>query len=262
VRLAAVYAHPDDDTYGVAGSLALEGPDRIDYTLIVATSGEAGLISDPSLANRENLARVREGEEREALARIGFGEAPVHFLRLPDGGVKDAPRTELVGRIARILGRVRPHVVVTFGPEGITRHDDHIAVGEATTEAFHQARAEAGEGSAFRALYYTAIPRSVIQDLWTNLRARGMELGDPEGPFMPRGVSDRTIAVRVDAGDVAKRKIEAIRAHRTQQAELEYLPQDLMPDLLGHEHFVQAWPPPTDPVGRPVRGSLLEGLED
>ena len=53
-RLAAVFAHPDDDTFAVGGILAKEGD--LEYTLIVATSGEAGLISDPALATSENSA--------------------------------------------------------------------------------------------------------------------------------------------------------------------------------------------------------------
>src|SRR5919201_349038 len=117
VRLAAVFAHPDDDTYGLGGTLAKEGS-PVQYALIVATSGEAGPISDPALATRENLAQVREEEERRALSVVGFAHAPVHFLRYPDGGLKDMDRGELVGRIVEILREVRPHVVATFGPEG------------------------------------------------------------------------------------------------------------------------------------------------
>jgi LmbE family N-acetylglucosaminyl deacetylase len=241
--------------------LALEGPERIEYTLIVATSGEAGPISDPSLADRDNLAQVREGEERAALSTLGFADASVHFLRYPDGGLKDVPRDELVGKIAGILRQARPQVVVTFGPEGVTRHDDHITVSQAATQAFHEARSGAEGRDAFRRLYYNAIAKSRIEAFWENLRARGLDVGDPEGPFMPRGVPDETIAVRVDGSTVVKQKLEAIRAHRTQQVELEYLPEDLQPEILGEECFVQAWPPVGEAVERPVRHRLLEDLD-
>jgi LmbE family N-acetylglucosaminyl deacetylase len=261
VRLTAVFAHPDDDTYGVAGVLATEGPEHIDYALIVATSGEAGLISDPSLAGRDDLALVREGEERAALSVLGFADAPIHFLRYPDGALKDAPREELVRTIAQILRKQRPHIVVTFGPEGITKHDDHVTVSQAATEAFHIARAEARDDGAFRRLYYIAIPQSVIDGYWEALRVRRIVVGDPEGPFMPRGVPDDTVSVRVDGRSEVKRKIEAIRAHRTQQVELEYLPEDLQPDVLGEECFVQAWPPIEETVERSVRRSLTEDLD-
>jgi LmbE family N-acetylglucosaminyl deacetylase len=261
-RLAAVFAHPDDDTYGLGGTLAL-GKGDIDYTVVVATSGEAGLISDPSLASRENLAQVREGEEREALLAAGAPGADVHFLGYPDGGLKDVGRAELVEKITGVLRAARPEVVVTFGPEGITKHDDHITIGAAATEAFHaagEAGAEASTDGAFRRLLYVAIPESDIERFWEQLRARGVDLGDPEGPFMPRGVPDRTVTHRVDCSSVVKRKLEAIRAHRTQQVELEYLPQDLQPEILGVECFVQAFPPVTQPVERTV-GSVFEGFE-
>jgi LmbE family N-acetylglucosaminyl deacetylase len=261
VRLTAVYAHPDDDTYGVAGVLASEGPERIEYSLIVATSGEAGVISDPSLANRENLAEVREAEERAALSVLGFADAPIHFLRYPDGQVKDVPREELVDKVARILQEVRPQIVVTFGPEGITKHDDHITVNQAATEAFHAARAETPDGHAFERLYYNGIPKTSMDAFWESLRSRGVDVGDPEGPFMPRGVPDDTIAVRVDCRPVVKRKLQAIRAHRTQQVELESLPEDLQHDILGEESFVQAWPPPEEEGNRDVRRSLLEDID-
>lgn len=261
VRLTAVYAHPDDDTYALSGVLALEGPERIEYSLILATSGEEGPISDPSLATRENLAQIREEEERASLAALGFADAPIHFLRYPDGAVKEVPREELVGKIGEILRQTRPHIVVTFGPEGVTKHDDHVTVDQAATEAFHVARADAAEEGTFRRLFYNAIPQSVMKGFWQVLRARGIEVGDPDGPFTPRGVPDESITVRVDCRSVVKRKIDAIRAHRTQQVELEYLPEDLQPEILGDECFVQAWPPPEEAPDRNVRRSLLEELD-
>jgi N-acetyl-1-D-myo-inositol-2-amino-2-deoxy-alpha-D-glucopyranoside deacetylase len=263
LRLAAVFAHPDDDTYGLAGTLALGG-ENLQYTVIVATSGEAGAISDPSLATRDDLGRVREAEEREALRAAGAGGAEVHFLRYPDGGLKEVPRHELTERVAGILRAAGPQVVVTFGPEGITKHDDHVIVGAAATEAFHQARAEveaAGDDTdqAFQRLLYVALPSSEIDRFWESLRARGIDVGDPEGPFMPRGVPDHTITHRVDCTGVLKQKVEALHAHRTQREEVDQIPEDLQEALLGYEWFVQVFPPVTEPPDRPA-SSILEGL--
>jgi LmbE family N-acetylglucosaminyl deacetylase len=260
IRLAGVFAHPDDDTYGLGGTLAIEAG-RLEYTLIIATSGEAGPISDPSLATRESLADVREREEREALEVLGVKDPSIHFLRHPDGGLKGVRREELVEEIAEVLRSTRPHLVVTFGPEGITKHDDHITVGQAATEAFHRARAAGGADGAFQRLYYNAIPKPELERFWKTLRARGVDVGDPEGPFMPRGVPDDSVAVRVDCRSVVKQKLEAIRAHRTQQVELEYLPQDLQPEMLGAECFVLAWPPREEETDEPVRTTLLDGVE-
>jgi LmbE family N-acetylglucosaminyl deacetylase len=155
---------------------------------------------------------------------------------------------------------------VTFGPEGITKHDDHVTIGAAATEAFHKAMAEAHsqdddpEG-AFQRLLYVAIPSSEIDRFWDGLRARGIEVGDPEGLFMPRGVPDQTITHRIDCTSVLKPKMEALHAHRTQRDEVDQIPEDLQEAMLGHEWFVQAFPPVTEPPARPA-GSVFDGLSD
>jgi LmbE family N-acetylglucosaminyl deacetylase len=260
-RLAAVYAHPDDDTFGIGGLLALRRED-LDYTLIVATSGEAGQISDPSLASRETLGRIREDEERQALRTLGIEGAAVHFLGYPDGGLEGANRAALIERVVTVLRAARPHVVVTFGPEGVTRHADHTVISQVATEAFHEARVGSpSEGVAFQRLFYNAIPESDLERFWEALRQRGVEFGSPDDPYMPRGVPDHTITACVDCRSVVKRKIEAIRAHRTQGADLEAIPEDLQEQVLARECFVQAWPPVSDPEG-PTLSDPFDGIRD
>jgi LmbE family N-acetylglucosaminyl deacetylase len=256
-RLAAVFAHPDDDTFGLGGTLATDGED-IDYTLIVATSGEAGMIADPTLASQANLAEVREGEEREALRELGVGRAEVHFLHHPDGRLSEVARQALVAAIVRILEQAAPQVVVTFGPEGITRHDDHIAIGQAATEAFHEARATAGDGT-FERLFYVAIPQSDLDAYWAAVRAEGIDPGDPDAPFQPRGVPDHTITARFDGRRVWATKWRALQAHRTQAPEVDAIPERIRVQSLAFESFVQAWPPVTDPRAERLFG-LFDGL--
>jgi len=255
-RLAAVFAHPDDDTWMLGGSYLLAGDD-LELTVVVATSGEAGLIADASLATRETLGEVREREELAALEAGGRAGADVHFLRYPDGGVAGVDREELVGRIAEILAAAQPEVVVTFGPDGGTGHEDHIAVSEATTEAFHRLRGAAGERGGFRALYYGSLAQSELERWFEEMRARGEEV-DPDAPFMPRAVPDETIAVRVDTSGVAERKLEALLRHETQSEEIGALAEG-EPDLLGAESFVRAWPKVEHPSG-PFASSLFDGL--
>jgi LmbE family N-acetylglucosaminyl deacetylase len=244
-RLAAVFAHPDDDTHAVGGIVAMEG-NRVAYTAIVATSGGAGIIGDPSLATRENLAQVREGEELRSLEVLGATDPGLHFLRYPDGELETVPRDELVERVAGILRETRPHVVVTFGPEGVTKHADHIAIGQATSQAFHLLQAESTDGRAFQRLLYSSLPQSRLDRWWDLMRSRGVEI-DPEAPFMPRGVPDHTIAIEVDCEPMFERKMAALAAHATQADEISLVPKELRRDAFGSESFVQAWPPQTDP---------------
>lgn len=253
-RLAAVFAHPDDDTYSVAGSMALHAGEDVAVIVVLATSGEAGQIADPSLATPENLGRVREGEDVASWTEAGV---PVehHFLRFPDGGVADVPFEELIGGIVAALRETRPDVVVTFGPEGVTGHADHIAAGKAATEAFHRLRADGGAG--FRRLLYGSIPQSQMDRLAVEFRERGLEPPDPTEPFQPRGVPDEHFGMSVDCSSVYERKLEALRRHRT-QGEMQDIPFDLWPEVLGREDFVVAWPE-RDP-GAPMLHDVFEGL--
>jgi len=167
-------------------------------------------------------------------------EPALHFLRHSDGGLRGVPRDELVGRIAELLATARPEVVVTFGPDGVTGHEDHITVGEAATAGFHRAR-ELSPGDGLARLLYVAIPQSRLDRLNALLRERGIEPLDPTQPFVPRGVPDETIAVMVDCSPVYQRKLEALRQHKT-QGELEDVPYELWPEVLDREAFVMAWP--------------------
>jgi LmbE family N-acetylglucosaminyl deacetylase len=257
-RLAAVFAHPDDDTFGIGGSLLRHGPEGLDYTLIVATSGEAGLIYEDSLATRDGLGEVREAEERAALASMGLGSVAPHFLRHPDGGLAAVDRETLVVQIGEVLRSSAPQVVVTFGPEGVTGHEDHIAIGAAATEAFHRVRADPPAG-AFGRLCYTALPQRVVDGYREYLRSIGEDPGPPDAPFAPRGVPDEAIGIVVDAMDVVDRKILAMREHRTQADELESMGEEMLPAAFGVESFVIAWPE-RGPDEEPLR-DLFDGLQ-
>lgn len=254
-RVACVFAHPDDETFGVGGSLALHARDGVELTVILATSGETGRIADASLATRETLASVREAEDLASWRALGL-DPDVRFLRHPDGGLNATPRGELVAEVRGVLEDVAPEVVITFGPDGITGHDDHVAIGAIATEAFGSLRTSSG-GAAFSRLLHNAIAQSTLDRLNELLRGRGLEPMDPAEPFMPRGVPDAAIGARVDASSVYERKLEAIRCHKTQD-ELEDVPFDLWPEMLSTESFVVAWPErrPRDPV----LGDLFEGL--
>jgi LmbE family N-acetylglucosaminyl deacetylase len=237
-RVACVFAHPDDDTYGVAGSLALVADREPDLTVILATSGEAGQIADATLATRDTLAQVREAEDRASWTALGL-EPAIHFLRHPDGRLEELPRERLVAQVLAILQEARPDVVVTFGPDGVTGHADHVAIGGAATAAFLAAR-EAQRGG-FDRLLHVAIPSSRLNRLNELLRGRGLDPIDSTRELQPRPVPDERIGMLVDCSAVYERKLEALRRHRT-QAELEDLPFELWREILSVEAFVMAFP--------------------
>jgi LmbE family N-acetylglucosaminyl deacetylase len=253
-RLAAVFAHPDDDAYSLSGTL-LHRQGDVDATIVLLTSGGNGPIWEP-VASRETLTTVREREELSWAASVGIADARIEFLGYTDWHVPDAPFEEAVERVREILAEAEPDVVVTFGPEGMTHHHDHIRAGQIATEAF--ARARATSASGFERLFHIALRRSTMDTYYAAVAARGLPFGDQDTFLNAVGVPDETIAVDVDVTDVYERKVAAIGQHRSQIGELERLPRDLRLLHLAHECFVQAWPP-LERVER-IATDLFEGL--
>lgn len=256
--LAVVVAHPDDDTFGCAGTVALHAEEPgFRFVLIHATSGEAGQIAQGSGATRETLGSLREEEDRRSWITLGREPDRHEWLRLPDGGVADHPFEDLVSAIAAILADERPDVVMTFGPEGITAHLDHITVGKAATEAFHRVRAEGGPGLS--RLIHDALPESALAAWNRRLVDAGLPPFDPTQPFQPRGVPDETIGLAVDASSVADRVLAALHEHRTQADDLRAMSDDDWRDAMSHEWGVVAWPP-REPGASPLC-DVFEGID-
>jgi LmbE family N-acetylglucosaminyl deacetylase len=256
--LALVVAHPDDDTFGSAGTVALHGRDpAFRFVLIHATRGEAGEIADPALATPETLGTVREEEDRRSWVALGREPDRHEWLGYPDHGVADVDRGELVDRIATLLDQERPDVVVTFGPDGVTGHPDHVAVGRAASEAFHRLRETPGGG--FRRLIHTKIPQRII-DAWNrDLVAAGRDPMDSSQMYVPGGVPDDEIDVEVDTSTVTDRVVAALAAHRTQAGGMDDFTDEQLRRSLSREHGTVAWPP--RPAGAPVLRDVFEGLD-
>jgi LmbE family N-acetylglucosaminyl deacetylase len=257
MTLALVVAHPDDDTFGSAGTVALHADDpSFRFVLIHATSGEAGEIADPSLATPETLGTVREEEDRRSWVALGREPDRHEWLRYPDHGLAEADRLELFGRIRSILAEERPDVVVTFGPDGVTGHPDHVTVGAVTTDVFGELRSD--ERGGFLRLIHTVIPQHVI-DAWNaDLVAAGEEPMDSSQLYVPAGVPDDLVDVSVDTSPVVDRVIAAISEHRTQSGGMQLWTEEQLRASLSREHGVVAWP--SRPAGSPVLRDVFEGL--
>lgn len=134
LRLLAVFAHPDDESMGMGGTLAKYSAEGVETHLVCASRGERGWFGpeeqDPG---PERLGQIRTRELEEAVRQLGVKS--LHFLGYVDGEVDEANPAEAVGRIAAHIRRIRPQVVVTFPPDGNYGHPDHIAVGQFTQAA-------------------------------------------------------------------------------------------------------------------------------
>lgn len=190
--LAAVLAHPDDESFGCAGALALAHDAGRPTRLLVATRGEAG--SPGGGLDDGSVAGVRESELICAAKVIGLDEVSL-LDGYPDGGVAEQPFERLVDEIATWLADRRPQAVITFGPHGVTGHPDHIVVGSATRWAVERL---AEEGLAPNAVY-------VISPLF-----------DSSGNLFDLSPEEQAATHRVEITAVAGRKLDALRCHASQ----------------------------------------------
>jgi LmbE family N-acetylglucosaminyl deacetylase len=147
--LLSVLAHPDDESFGMGGTLALYAQQGVRVYLICATRGEAGEVGPEYLQDYKSIGELREAELRCAAGHLGL--AGVYFLDYRDSGMPgsphnshptalaQAPLQEVAARIAEYIRLLQPQVVLTFDPIGGYRHPDHIAIHQATVEAFRLA---------------------------------------------------------------------------------------------------------------------------
>ncbi len=254
-----VAAHPDDDAYGLAGSVALHAADPgFRYVLVHATFGEGGEIAPGFPATRESLGAIRKRECEAAWRAHGRVPDRHEWLGLPDGRVAEGPAHELVAAIERIMAEERPDVVATFGPDGITGHPDHVAVGAATDAAFHRLREDGGPG--LRRLVHGALPKSVFERWNVKRVERGLEPYDPSTVYHVRGVPDEEIGIVVDTTTVADRIVNGLMEHRSQRHVIAGgVDGDHWRRMVAREHLVLAWPPRA--AGDPVLTDVFEGLD-
>ncbi len=147
--LLAVLAHPDDESFGIGGTLALYARRGVEVYLVCATRGEAGDVSPDCLEGYETVAERRVHELRCAADILGL--AGVYFLDYRDSGMSGsednqhpdalcaAPVEQVAEEIAEYIRELKSQVVLTFDPIGGYMHPDHVAVHKATVRAFHLA---------------------------------------------------------------------------------------------------------------------------
>jgi LmbE family N-acetylglucosaminyl deacetylase len=158
LRLMLVAAHPDDETLGFGGVLARYASEGVQTTLVTATRGERGRFQahrfgDPAHPGAAALARIREAELGAAAAELGIGR--VRLLDYGDQHLDQADVREAVALIAAEIRAARPHVVMTFPPDGAYGHPDHIAVSQLTAAAIVEAAA-GDVGHRVSKFYYLA----------------------------------------------------------------------------------------------------------
>ena len=250
--LGTVLAHPDDETFGVGGTLIRYASEGIAVHSLCLTRGEEGAAGDPDapLVSREQVGPTRAAELAEAGRRMGL--ASVTVLGYPDGALATAPADEVVRGIVAWIRRTRPDVVITWGPDGGYGHPDHIAAGERALRAIELARAdghrELGAPVAVRRCYRFVIAADTLDK---------MPLAYPEFEAYVRTLAVRPerwtrdrLGAQLDVRPFIERKVHAMRAHRTQARDLAAWERGLQldPDFFRDEAFIRAFPDPSGPL--------------
>jgi LmbE family N-acetylglucosaminyl deacetylase len=265
LRLMAVLAHPDDESLGLGGTLAKYAAEGVETYLVTATRGERGRYLGERFGEGRRhpgphaLGALREAELRAAADVLGLLD--VQFLDYEDATLDQADPVEATARIADHLRRVRPDVVITFGPEGAYGHPDHVAICQLTTAAIHTATSDPRDDGIHRVskLYYLAWGR----DLWD---AYNRAFSEPSSTVdgvkrLANPWPDWAITTRVDAARHWETAWAAIACHRSQigsYAHLTKLEPEDHETLWGAQSFYRALSLVNG--GRALEDDLFQGL--
>ena len=263
--ILAVLAHPDDESFGMGGTLARYAAEGVAVYLVCATRGEVGTVDQPYLKRYNSISELREAELRCAAEKLGL--TGVYFLDYRDSGMPGspdntypgalaaAPLDEVAGKIVGYIRRLHPQVVLTFDPIGGYKHPDHIAVHRATVKAFHLAGDASYDGDLPpyqpQKLYYYVVPKTFLRFAIWLLPLFGK---DPRHFGRNRDVNladlvkdgDFPTHARIDYHEVSQAKDDASLCHASQLdgTSLRASPMRWARALFGDkDYFMRAWPP-------------------
>jgi N-acetyl-1-D-myo-inositol-2-amino-2-deoxy-alpha-D-glucopyranoside deacetylase len=265
-RMLLVHAHPDDETINNGATMARYVAEGASVTLLTCTLGEEGEILVPELEQlaadqADQLGGYRIGELRAAMAALGVTD--FRFLggagRYRDSGMMGTPANgharafwnadldEAVAHAVSVVREVRPQVVVTYDENGGYGHPDHIqahrvAMGAVEKAADPTYRPELGEPWDVAKVYWSCVPRSVLQSGIEAMAEIGESFfeGVSSADDLPFGVSDDVVTAAVDGRKFADRKDAAMRAHPTQikvDGPFFALSNNLGLEVLGVEYY-------------------------
>jgi N-acetyl-1-D-myo-inositol-2-amino-2-deoxy-alpha-D-glucopyranoside deacetylase len=276
--LLAVLAHPDDETFGMGGTLALYARRGVDVYLICATRGEVGEMDPKYMHGFDSIAERRESELRCAAGLLGL--KGVHFLNYRDSGMPGSPDNQhpqalvaqpveqVAADVAHYIRMVKPQVVITFDPIGGYRHPDHIAIHQATVKAFHEAgdsalAVDGLEPFCPQRLYFHTIPHTIMR-----VAVRLMPLFGQDPRRMGKNKDIDLVSItevnfpvhaRINYRPVAKIRDEATACHASQGGGLITGPVAILRRAMAsYETFMRAIPQPL-PKTR-VETDLFEGI--
>lgn len=244
--LLLVHAHPDDESISTGGVIMKAKAHGHRVVLVTATRGEAGEIHNmDEAASRPRLGEIRTEELRVADEILGVDRQ--EFLGYRDSGMVDTadnkdPRSfhqarleDAADKLAVFLREERPDIVVTYADDGVYGHPDHIKAHLVTNAALDLMERE---GVPVTKVYYTAVPRSMMEAYAEQFPEQAQE--QARRNMRIAGTPDELITTRVDVHDYLDRKLEAFRAHVSQNEPgtwLQTMQRQILELALGTEYF-------------------------
>jgi LmbE family N-acetylglucosaminyl deacetylase len=204
----AVFAHPDDESFGPGGTLARYAADGVEVFLVTATRGEMGKLHGKNPPVTETTMGSIRTKELDCACRV-LGIKHKVILGYVDGELPRADHTELIGLIVRLIRQWRPHVLLTFPPDGLTGHPDHMAISQAVKFAFKRAGGTDFYSEQLKEglkpwdplkLYYYVVPDSLAERLG----------------LCVYGTPDDEITTVIDISSYSSPRGSAIRCHYSQ----------------------------------------------
>jgi LmbE family N-acetylglucosaminyl deacetylase len=264
LKLMSILAHPDDESMGTGGILAKYAAEGVETYLVTATRGERGWWGEgDAYPGPEAVGNTRE-KELHAVAQV-LGLREFSLLGYLDKELDRANPEEVIGKLVTHLRRVRPQVVVSFGPYGYYGHPDHIAISQFATAAVVAAADPSYDGKQAEPphrvdkLYYLAATKEeqeVYQAAFGELDTvvDGQERDATPWP-------DWAVTTRIDTSGHWETIWQAIACHRSQlpgyQSLLD-LPEEHHRKLWGAQTFYRVYSLTNG--GRNTERDLFAGL--
>lgn len=225
MKILMIFAHPDDETFGLGGTTIKLTKQGHTVNLITATRGEAGLPGTPPITTMDKLPKVREEELKKAAKITGIKK--IYFLNEIDATLHKIKTEKLVKKILPIINSEKPDVVITFDSTGASNHPDHKAISKAATRAFYTYAKSARKHVK---LYHTAIPRSNLKKLEnTNLEYKAFG--------KVQGTNDDLITTKINIKKEFPIKVKAMREHKTQNKDWERIIRRKFAIDMDHEYL-------------------------
>lgn len=209
-RMLVILAHPDDESFAVGGTLAKYAHQGIQVVLLTATRGEAGIPG----TKPEAAGEIRELELLRAAKHLGI---EVYFLDYQDGELSTADPEKLLAHIACWIDTVQPQVILTFGPDGVSGHPDHVTISHIVTQTVEQ---------FFKDVCLLYIAPSEATVLGCGVSTSSMS---PDEPL-----------ISVDISDYKLEKIRAIQSHVSQHPPLVGKAEEQVDNVPCNEYFTVA----------------------